>query len=436
MALRRGVGLLLLAAALTSTAALAKGQDAKGSHIPIPVPEGGAEKLFEERLRQMDARTADLEKLRHDLDKILGKKGLEKLVDQLKKQKDQPANDGRLGDQLKKYLDGAKGNGSTIDLKPEQIEQLKRLLEKGWPDGQFPELGPLGGLDKKGSDPAKSGVVDPPALPDTSKWGGGPQPGARVDPSTEEARKQLLEWAKRFEDLAGKVEDSPALQQALRDLSRAALDLRNNGGGSDQPIDKQLADLSRLTRDTGGWFRDSWGSLKKLDLPAMPKVKWPSTGLPNAPSLPSVGLPRGFSSVPQPSAAGGKVLLAVVGFGLVAVIAWKIYRLLGRRRRREEAQWQLGPWPLDPATIASREDLVRTFEYLSLLCCGLQARSWNHLQIASEIGSGADDRRQAAAELAALYEQARYTPADEPLTPEALAAARRDLCFLAGVAAV
>src|SRR5262249_17453220 len=74
--------------------------------------------------------------------------------------------------------------------------------------------------------------------------------------------------------------------------------------------------------------------------------------------------------------------------------------------------------------------------YLSLLRCGYPARVWNHLTIASQLGGKTDDRRQAARQLAALYEQARYAPEDEPLPAEALAAARRDLCFLAGVAAL
>jgi hypothetical protein len=44
-------------------------------------------------------------------------------------------------------------------------------------------------------------------------------------------------------------------------------------------------------------------------------------------------------------------------------------------------------------------------------------------------------RQQAATELARLYEQARYAPQDDTLSAEDLAAARRDLCFLAGVGA-
>jgi hypothetical protein len=84
--------------------------------------------------------------------------------------------------------------------------------------------------------------------------------------------------------------------------------------------------------------------------------------------------------------------------------------------------------------VASRADLVRTFEYLSLLRLGLPARAWNHREIAARLG-GDESQRRAAGLLADLYEQARYAPADEPLSPEALAEFRRDLGFLAGMTA-
>jgi hypothetical protein len=81
--------------------------------------------------------------------------------------------------------------------------------------------------------------------------------------------------------------------------------------------------------------------------------------------------------------------------------------------------------------------LIRAFEYLSLLLLGPDARSQNHRTIAAQLGGPADEdaaRHRAAQDLAAVYEQARYAPAAEPLSTAALASARRDLCFLAGVA--
>jgi hypothetical protein len=106
--------------------------------------------------------------------------------------------------------------------------------------------------------------------------------------------------------------------------------------------------------------------------------------------------------------------------------------------RRARAAWKPGPWPVDPARVATGAELIRAFEYLSRLLLGPDVRSQNHRAIAAHLAGeegGADAaRRRAADELASLYEQARYAPAGEPLSAAALAAARRDLCFLAGVA--
>jgi hypothetical protein len=122
------------------------------------------------------------------------------------------------------------------------------------------------------------------------------------------------------------------------------------------------------------------------------------------------------------------------------VLLWK---LLGGARRTpvagQSAAWQLGPWPVNPADVATRQDLVRAFEYLSLLLLGPAARAWNHVEIAGKLSVSDDpaatQRRNAASQLAALYEQARYAPPNEPLPENHLSDARRNLCLLAGVAA-
>jgi hypothetical protein len=91
---------------------------------------------------------------------------------------------------------------------------------------------------------------------------------------------------------------------------------------------------------------------------------------------------------------------------------------------------------VQPALVRTREELVRAFEYLSLLRLGRPARNWNHRHIAAELGQTKDlpaDGSQAAARLASVYEQARYAPAAESLADPDLEAARRDLCLLAGV---
>jgi hypothetical protein len=117
-------------------------------------------------------------------------------------------------------------------------------------------------------------------------------------------------------------------------------------------------------------------------------------------------------------------------FVVVAVLVWK---LLGRRRREEPqvALAVLGPWPVDPARIGTREQLVQAFEYLALLLLGSPARTANHRDIADSLGA-TPEQGQAANQLASLYEKARYDPVPGELMPADLAAARHDLLLLAG----
>src|SRR5581483_12253552 len=130
-----------------------------------------------------------------------------------------------------------------------------------------------------------------------------------------------------------------------------------------------------------------------------------------------------------------------------ALVAKVLATAQSRRAGKRDDGWRLGPWPVDPAAIKTREELIQAFEYLSLLNLGPAARNWNHLAIAdglrntrpSAVPSTAALERStpasgaAADELASLYEQARYAPPSDPLPDTALITARRDLCLLAGV---
>jgi hypothetical protein len=124
-------------------------------------------------------------------------------------------------------------------------------------------------------------------------------------------------------------------------------------------------------------------------------------------------------------------LLAV----LLGALAW--WRFAAGRRPEPAADGLAGGlagWPLDPRAIATREDVVRAFEYLSVLICGPGARTWTHATIAEALTKLARTRGEAAVLLARLYELARYAPLTEPLGPDELAEARRLVCALAGVA--
>ena len=93
----------------------------------------------------------------------------------------------------------------------------------------------------------------------------------------------------------------------------------------------------------------------------------------------------------------------------------------------------LGPWPIDPRRIHTREDVVKAFEYLSGLICGASAKTWTHSTIADALAELAATHGETAVQLARLYELARYAPLDEPLTRDELMEARELVCGLAGV---
>jgi hypothetical protein len=116
------------------------------------------------------------------------------------------------------------------------------------------------------------------------------------------------------------------------------------------------------------------------------------------------------------------------------VLVWKIlggYSAASRRASRRS--WSLGPWPVSPDAVGTRQEVIQAFEYLSLLRLGPAAQSRNHVLLAVELGEPAPEHQDAAQRLATIYEKARYTPADETLSDTALASARRELCYLAGI---
>jgi hypothetical protein len=148
--------------------------------------------------------------------------------------------------------------------------------------------------------------------------------------------------------------------------------------------------------------------------------------------------PAGGPLAYQPGAMSGEgswlsvVLFAVVAGG--ALVVWRFWPRGEAAAAGPQPLPGLGPWPVDPRLVADRADLIRAFEYLSVLVVGAGARAAHHLAIADALrtATGSGD---AAEPLARGYALARYTPAADPLPPGTIAEARGHLCRLAGVAA-
>jgi hypothetical protein len=256
---------------------------------------------------------------------------------------------------------------------------------------------------------------------------------------TDRWRTEIEKWAQTNKSL----QNSPALRQALEDLAHAHLrGAPSTRGAGELTSGERMVQWigDRLPADRL-WNNTVLPKIQNIPLPSLPNLDVPKFNLP-APSLPSLDVPP--VTMPPPSISGGEsVFLTLLAGAAVALVLWKLY---GGRRHRRIAQpgpdWAKangrGPAPVsvDLSTLASREDLIRAFEHLSLVKLGMVARSWNHLHLAAGLGGERGAQRQIANHLAFLYEQARYAPGDSRLSPHALRTAQHELAILAGVASV
>jgi hypothetical protein len=333
-----------------------------------------------------------------------------------------------------------------------KLEDLRKYAGAGEPlgSGPAPEASPntpptdgRSPASEPGSSPAPDKNASPPEAVDPSL------PATdNEDPKVSSALGQwLLKTAEHFKELDPSLRDSPALHRALRELSRKI-------EGSDER-------WKALDRQANA-FADKWASLSH----ALPLDHlWPEKGLawtqklmPR--SLPSWKLPEfrppsgrgaqltlphgGMPALGEANGWGALWMLAV--FASLGLILWKFWTRSAGDGGGGAEGWQLGPWPVPPNAVRTRAELIRAFEYLSVLRLGPAARHWHHWAIASALGRFSPNTppssrrgeafaelRRSAEQLALLYERARYAPPDEPLPEAVMATARRDLCVLAGV---
>jgi hypothetical protein len=407
----------------------------KESHIPVPFhgpPNGRFEDFLKGRVE--DAREhADTQEAWRDLLKSLKKQ----YPDDLEALKQ------------KGVLDGSSGPPDLDD--PVIRELLGRWLEKNRREQSTPPEGdgqPAGSASKEMvealerllKDAPKGGGVMPPSSmrpPPIGASGSAPQvnPQRELNPSQsvqpppaisapsirqEKLREELGKFVEKMRDSS--LGESPTLRQIGRELNCPIL--RQDAGEGDGILDK----LPRLRE-----YIPFKGLFSPDRLPSFGKPSW------SGPRIPAATVPT-TSGMQMP---GEGTVIGLVWIALafvVAVLLWKLLRgVRTPQTALQQTQWQLGPWPIHPAEVATRQDLIRAFEYLSLFLLGPAARAWNHVEIAGKLGASDDlaatQRRNAASQLAALYEQARYAPPHEPLPEDHLCDARRNLCLLAGVAA-
>lgn len=402
------------------------------SHAVLPNTNNrvDAERLLRERLdhaRELhDWQEGNelLQKILQQPDKYLSKED----QDQLRKLRGDPYDlrsfNPDLYELVRKWVKEQKGRPEQEMKVPQrQLDSLERLL------GEAPKVAP--GIPP--DEPPPPATTPSPSPPDRPRSPDRPPipPGQHLPPAAQEAREvefrqQLLRLLER---LPSSVGGSDVLRRAQEDLYRSRFQQADDWLKLRQRAEGLRAELPRLSQSLGldGILPDA-GQLFR-GRPTLPDLGgW--SGSVSPPGLPAVSAPGDGSDLWH------GLLWLVAGVALVLVL-WKI--LAGQRGKGSEpgTGWRLGRWPVDPASVATREDLVRAFEYLTLLCFGPVARSWNHLQIAERLGGTEvdEERHRAAVHLAGLYEQARYAPPEGPLPAGELEAARRHLCFLAGASA-
>jgi hypothetical protein len=313
----------------------------------------------------------------------------------------------QLGSADRETLEKLAGRNLGPGAIPKQAEDVPAAKERD------PASAPPDNPDAKAPPPAENPHVPPPAPPPEDNGVG--------------VSRQLTDFAR---NLAEKF-DTLGNSSGERPLRRLLQGLRTDGqGGLELDLSNNNSSWARALRRFGNRVplsklvpKDLGSSIRKLRLPSVPRV-----GFGNRHSLPTVsgnGLGTGIVW-----------FLALLGLGLVA---WKtLARSHGEDAFGRPRAWRLGPWPVQPEAVATRAELVRAFEHLALLCLGREARTCNHRELATllaEQDRHEPRRREAAEHLAQVYERARYAPDNEPLPDEELAAARRELCFLARVAA-
>jgi len=376
------------------------------------------------------------------------------------------ADDPRIPKDLRDTLKQLQFEKSDLQskLNPELIDDLKQRLKSK-------EQGAAGSEAKQ----EKKDSAGPPSLTNQSTAGAKLANLARTEKSANDGEesdgtktespvvRSLLKFAQGLARMNPDFEKSPALQKAVRDLSR-------HMGEPDQRW--QL--LSKSAHELSARWA-TWSSQLRLEN-ALSGRSWParltSRTWPSLRARTEEALARSVrAESAEPETGPWRGLFILVALAAAAWAAWKLFeRWPFVARRKVQQEWDPGPWPVDPAQVASRGEVVQAFEYLALLILGPAARSRNHRALAEELGlektlprrrpettssggpSGSkgwfgrqrislglfpmpDERRLLARELANIYEQARYSPPADTLPEDAVVRARRDLCRFAGVSA-
>ena len=106
------------------------------------------------------------------------------------------------------------------------------------------------------------------------------------------------------------------------------------------------------------------------------------------------------------------------------VVGGLVFWMLQRKRIGAQSQSGYSTLSPAPANLQNRQDIVQAFHDLAARCPAVMADWWTHDRAAQALATSRPDVNDEVRQLARLYEQARYLPAESALTDEQLAAAK------------
>jgi hypothetical protein len=358
-----------------------------------------------QNMPNVDPKNFDQEKIRN----LLNNKEIQKLLNDNPNLKD-PDNLQRMlqdlkdPDNLQRML-----QDSRVNPKDSQWRNLEKVLKDL---GKLPDIPKL---DRKGK-PIKPPSEPPADRPDHPR--NQPSPAPKNDGQLDE----ISRWAlKQFGD-------SPTTRNMVNDFVK----LMGEGDlGSDAT--GLLKDAAQEWKSFFGSTNDPSSSGKLGDLASglrLPDVS-PSGSDRSGLRGPSIGGDAGRSSGGSWGDDPWTGLLLAALVALIGFFYW--HRFIRSRPAKDvdEAHQRLA-WPVEPHAVATREDVVKAFDFLSLAKCGDEAVNWHHRQIARQLSDKEPDKDEAVVRLTGLYEKARYAPASDLFSDTEIAEARARLCQIAG----
>jgi hypothetical protein len=275
-----------------------------------------------------------------------------------------------------------------------------------------------------------------------------------------QAKAEYQQAVRLWENNFGDIEKTPALKQSLVDMFSGegkggegngnGNNPWNNGGGKGNAPNKPWWDNGNGSN--GGQQQSGFVNWMKNSTSGGTPNWWKNMTNWNQNTSPPPNVGSGWKP-PQASGGGGfgsgggggfdlssgawpvVIFVAVLVAAVGGFVLWRYWPQIQALRNGPKAIPGLGAWTIDPRDVVDRDTLVKAFDYLSVLICGDGARVWNHMTIADAFRENVPGAAPFADPLARLYALARYSPANEPISPADIAEARGYLCRLAEVQA-